>query len=82
VYPPIVARQRLGRNVTAVKNTHATIEELLDVFFNMARVVSRKVGDQFFPELLVFFFYREKKYEKNLVRRLIKVFLLSLNSWR
>jgi hypothetical protein len=25
---PIVARQRLGRNVTAVTNTHATIEEL------------------------------------------------------
>jgi hypothetical protein len=47
VYPPIVARQRLGknptvarqrlgRNVTAVTNTHVTIE---------ARVVSRKVGD-------------------------------------
>jgi hypothetical protein len=28
-YPPVV-RQRLGRNVTAVTNTHATIEELLD----------------------------------------------------
>jgi hypothetical protein len=27
--PLIVARQRLGRNVTAVTNTHATIEELL-----------------------------------------------------
>jgi hypothetical protein len=26
----IVARQRLGRNVTAVTNTHATIEELLN----------------------------------------------------
>jgi hypothetical protein len=31
--PPIVARQRLGRNVTAVTNTHATIEELLDESF-------------------------------------------------
>jgi hypothetical protein len=27
---PIVARQRLGRTVTAVTNTHAIIEELLD----------------------------------------------------
>jgi hypothetical protein len=33
--PPIVARQRLGRNVTAIKNTHATIEELLDASFSM-----------------------------------------------
>jgi hypothetical protein len=32
--PPIVARQRLGRNVTAVMNTHATIEELLDASFS------------------------------------------------
>jgi hypothetical protein len=28
--PLIVARQRLGRNVTALVNTHATIEELLE----------------------------------------------------
>jgi hypothetical protein len=33
--PPIVARQRLGRNVTAVTNIHATIEELLDALFSM-----------------------------------------------
>jgi hypothetical protein len=45
VYPPIVARRRLGknfrivarqrlcRNVTAVTNTHATTEELLDVLY-------------------------------------------------
>jgi hypothetical protein len=33
--PPIVAKQRLGRNVTVVTNTHATIEELLDVLFSM-----------------------------------------------
>jgi hypothetical protein len=46
VYPPIVARhrlgknlivarQRLGRNVTAVTNTPATIEALLDASFSM-----------------------------------------------
>jgi hypothetical protein len=35
VYPPIVARQRFGRNVTAVTNIHATIEELLDASFSM-----------------------------------------------
>jgi hypothetical protein len=33
--PPIVARQGLDRNVTAVTNTHATIEELLDASFLM-----------------------------------------------
>jgi hypothetical protein len=47
VYPPIVARirlgksplivasQRLGRNVTAVTNTHATIGGVLDASFSM-----------------------------------------------
>jgi hypothetical protein len=34
-YSLIVARQRLSRNVTAVTNTHATIEELLDASFSM-----------------------------------------------
>jgi hypothetical protein len=33
--PPIVARQRLSSNVTAVTNTHATIEELLHPSFSM-----------------------------------------------
>jgi hypothetical protein len=33
-----VARQRLGRNVTAVTNTHATIEELLVTSFSMRSV--------------------------------------------
>jgi predicted homoserine dehydrogenase-like protein len=32
---PIVARQRLVTNVTAVKNTYAKIEELLDASFSM-----------------------------------------------
>jgi hypothetical protein len=34
VYPPIVAMQRLGRNVTAVTNTPPPIEELLDASFS------------------------------------------------
>jgi hypothetical protein len=34
----IVARQRLSRNVTAVTNAHATIEELLDTSFSMRSV--------------------------------------------
>jgi hypothetical protein len=29
-HPAIVARQRAGRNVSAVMNIHATVEELLD----------------------------------------------------
>jgi hypothetical protein len=33
--PLIVARQRLGRNVTSVTNTHATVKELLDASFSM-----------------------------------------------
>jgi hypothetical protein len=32
---PNVARQRLGRNVTAVTNTHAAMEELLDASFSI-----------------------------------------------
>jgi hypothetical protein len=38
VYFPIVARQRLVRNVTAVTNTHAIIEELLGASFLMCPV--------------------------------------------
>jgi hypothetical protein len=30
VHSPIVARQRLGKNVTAAMNTHVIIEEFLD----------------------------------------------------
>jgi hypothetical protein len=46
VSPYIVARQRLGKNITAATNTRATVEELLDTSFSMRpRVVSRKVGD-------------------------------------
>jgi hypothetical protein len=33
--PPITAKQRLCRNVIAVTNTHATIEELLDASFSL-----------------------------------------------
>jgi hypothetical protein len=45
VYPLIVARQRLGRNVTAITNTQATIGKLLDLsFYDVARVIRRKVG--------------------------------------
>jgi hypothetical protein len=45
--PLFVARQRLGRNATIGRI-------VLRVVFNVARVVSRKVGDSFFPELIVF----------------------------
>jgi hypothetical protein len=54
VYLPIVARQRLGGNVTTATNTHAKIEELLDASFSMrSGLYQRKVGDYFFRELLV-----------------------------
>jgi hypothetical protein len=42
---PIVARQRLGRNVTTVTNTHNSRRIIGRVVFNVARVVSRKVGN-------------------------------------
>jgi hypothetical protein len=46
VYLLIVACQRLGTNVTAVTNTRAAIEELLDASFSMRSVsYQRKVGD-------------------------------------
>jgi hypothetical protein len=45
LYPPIVATQRLGKNLTAAINAHATIEELLDASFSMRSVsYQRKVG--------------------------------------
>jgi hypothetical protein len=54
VYPPVVDKQRLGKNVTAATNTDATIEELLDASFSLRSLsYERKVGDKFFPEFLV-----------------------------
>jgi hypothetical protein len=51
---PIVAGQRLGKNVTVATNTQATIKELFDTSFSMWHVsYQRKVWDQFFSELLV-----------------------------
>jgi hypothetical protein len=41
VYPPIVARQELGKNVTAATNTFA-IEYVVDVSFYVVRVVSEE----------------------------------------
>jgi hypothetical protein len=49
VYPLMVARQWIS-------NEYAAIEELLDASFSMQSVLyQRKVGDSFFPELLVNF---------------------------
>jgi hypothetical protein len=52
VYRPIVARQQLGKkNFTAETNIHATISRT----FGHVVSYSVRVGDQLFPELLVFF---------------------------
>jgi hypothetical protein len=32
VYPPLIARQLLDKNVTAATNTHGTIEELTSLY--------------------------------------------------
>jgi hypothetical protein len=45
VYPTMVTRQRLGKDVTAATNTHAAIEELLDTSFSIQSVYQRKAGD-------------------------------------
>jgi hypothetical protein len=55
VYPPIAARQRLGKNVTAATNAHGTIEKLDASFSIRSMPYQRKVGDQHFPDLLVLF---------------------------
>jgi hypothetical protein len=53
--PPIVARQRLGKNVTAATKTQTTTEELLDASISMQSVsYQRKVSDWFLAELLIF----------------------------
>jgi hypothetical protein len=44
VYTPIVARQRLGRSVTAATNTHATIDEFLDASFFMRSMSYRRIS--------------------------------------
>jgi hypothetical protein len=42
-------------------NTHATTEELLDESLSMQSMLyQRKVGDQFFPELLVNTYKQDK----------------------
>jgi hypothetical protein len=52
-YYNIIARQRLGRNVTAATNTHETTESLLDKSSSMLSVPNqRKIGITFCPELL------------------------------
>jgi hypothetical protein len=53
VYPRVAAWQQLRKNITKAANTCTTIE-LLDVLFSMWSVLfQRKVGELFFPELLV-----------------------------
>jgi hypothetical protein len=46
VYPHVVAKQRLGKNITAATNTEAKIKEILDASFSMRPALyQRKVGD-------------------------------------
>jgi hypothetical protein len=42
VYPTLIARQRLGKSVTAATNTQATVEELLDALFSVRSVSYEK----------------------------------------
>jgi hypothetical protein len=58
MYPIIVARQLLGsvKIPLSLLGNGNSIRIVGYVVFNVVRVISRKVGDQFFPELLVLFF--------------------------
>jgi hypothetical protein len=67
-----ISRQRLSKLVTMTMNTHATIEELLDVAIlpglcNIKYSIfsERKVGDYFFPELLVFVYNCKRQGSSN-----------------
>jgi hypothetical protein len=43
---PLVAMQQLSKDVAMAKNTHATIEKLLDMLFFMRSVLyEKKVGN-------------------------------------
>jgi hypothetical protein len=56
MYSPIVARQRLGKNVTAATNTN-TNEELLDAWFSVRSLsYQRKWREQFIPELVYYYY--------------------------
>jgi hypothetical protein len=43
VYPPIIARQWCSEHIPTAVNTHATIEELLDMFSVQSLLNQRKV---------------------------------------
>jgi hypothetical protein len=50
----IVAKQRLGKHVTAATNKHSTIKKFRNASLSMQSVsYQRKIGYYFFPKLLV-----------------------------
>jgi hypothetical protein len=49
----MVAKQQIGKHVSAATNTQTIIGELLDASYSILSVPKLKVGDQFFPEFLV-----------------------------
>jgi hypothetical protein len=51
--PPVIATQGLVKNVTATMNTHAKVEELLDMSSVQSVLYERKVGNYFFSKFLV-----------------------------
>jgi hypothetical protein len=65
VYLPIVARQRLGTNVTAAENTQVNIVKLLDASFSM-RYVSyheKQANISSKNTLLFFLFFTKNAYD-------------------
>jgi hypothetical protein len=72
MYPHIVATQRLSKNFTAAKNTHATVEELFRrVVFYALRVASKESRRLVFrrTSCYVFMFYAILKDQMRLLSR-------------
>jgi hypothetical protein len=65
VYPPIVARQRLGKNVTAATNTYGTIKKLLDESFSMMSVSCQSKLGYHLRRTSCSLFYRESLVDKS-----------------
>jgi hypothetical protein len=81
VYSHTVSRQRLGKNVTAATNTHATTNEFLAASFCMRSMpYQRKLGYYFSPEFLVFNLILHSSHTKTLLTFSLVQTLLTFES--
>jgi hypothetical protein len=77
MYPHIVTRRRVGKNVTATTSIHATIDELLNVSPSMRSVLyQRKQAIRSWRNVL-FFFFHEITQMSTVPTEFFMVFLIS-----